>query len=89
MRVQDFDPTGIIGTLSYIDLVGRDEKDAEKHLLQEIEFRIKGKRRKPAEKPQFSKIKKTKNSVPTRPRPQFEPITTAKNIQRSNDSERV
>jgi tetratricopeptide (TPR) repeat protein len=66
IRVEDFDPKGMIGTFVYIDLVGLNEDDAKKRLLDEIAH----KRRKPESKPSFRPIaKKT-----FRPKPSFEPI---------------
>jgi hypothetical protein len=70
VRAEDFDPKGIFGTMAYIDLVGLEEADAEKLLLKEIDFRTKGKRRKPESRPSFDRIEKKA----FRPRPQFEPI---------------
>jgi hypothetical protein len=74
-RVEDFDPEGIIGAIAYIDLIGLEEADAEKLLLDEIEFRKKGKRRKPESKPKFSPI--MKKAFHSRPRPRFEPMPIA------------
>jgi tetratricopeptide (TPR) repeat protein len=71
IRVEDFNVPGMLGNIVYIDLVGLDEADAQKKLLNEIDARVKDTRRKPDKKPLFSPISKKSS---TEPKPAFNPI---------------
>jgi tetratricopeptide (TPR) repeat protein len=53
VRIEDFKPEGFFRSINYIDLVGRDEQESERALLEEVEARIKEERRKPDKMPPF------------------------------------
>ena len=58
VRISDCQPEGLLGTIIYIDLVGLNEQEASKKLLQEIE----GKRRKPLERPKWDENTENKSN---------------------------
>ncbi len=65
VRAEDFDPPGIFRSMIYIDLVGLQEEEAQKLLLEEIKTRVEDRRRKPKKKPGFSPVpKKNPGSKP-------------------------
>ncbi len=62
VRIEDFKLEGLLAQITYIDLVGLSEKEAEEKLLAEISQ----KRRKPSQKPQFPG--QSERSVPDQPK---------------------
>ncbi len=64
IRIEDFNPPGILGVITYIDIVNLDEFTAKNKILEEIEYIVKNKRRKPDKAPPFKLIKlKSKNDI--------------------------
>jgi tetratricopeptide (TPR) repeat protein len=53
IRIEDFAPDGFFRAISYIDLVGLDEKESRKSLLEGVDARVKEQRRKPEQAPSF------------------------------------
>ncbi|ASW55215.1 toll/interleukin-1 receptor domain-containing protein [Plantactinospora sp. KBS50] len=53
VRIEDFDPDGLLATITYVDLVGAaDERDARQRLLRRVGEAVRG-RAKPAVRPGF------------------------------------
>jgi tetratricopeptide (TPR) repeat protein len=72
VRVEDFKVPGMFGNIVYIDLVGLEEEDAKKKLLDEIECIVNNGRHMPSEKPKFAFIP-SKNAQHNQ-KPAFSPI---------------
>ena len=61
--IEDFDPPGMFASLTYIDLVGLDEKAAQEKLLKEVNLVVSGNRGKSDRRPLFTPVKKTRLST--------------------------
>ena len=53
VRIEDYEPAGLLGPIVYIDLVGIDKGEASKRLLSEIDKIVEAGRRKPSSPPEF------------------------------------
>lgn len=53
VRVEDFEPEGLFGSINYVDLVGLPEAKGREALLGALGARVRGERRKPRARPRF------------------------------------
>ena len=53
IRIEDYEPGGLLGPIVYIDLVGVDEDEAKERLRSEVSAICEGGRRKPKSPPEF------------------------------------
>lgn len=53
VRVEDFKPPGLLRSIAFLDLVGLGEQESKKALLEAVEVRVEGGRRKPDTSPPF------------------------------------